>query len=69
LLGRGKAPSRVVTKFSLKKDTNQGGITYSKVVFTAERDLTPNELKSLQPIINQVKNIRETVTPADASEE
>ena len=56
LLGRGKAPSRVVTKFSLKKDTSTDGIVYSKVVLNTERDLTAGELSSIQPVILQVKS-------------
>jgi len=57
LLGRGKAPSRVVTKFSLKKDTSTDGIVYSKVVLNVERDLTATELSSIQPITQQVKSV------------
>ena len=57
LLSKGKKSSGVVTRFSLKKAQNAGGITYSQVVCTVERNLTPEEQNAVTSIAEQVKKI------------
>lgn len=55
LLSKGKKTSVVVTKFSLKKAQNSGGINYSQVVCAVDRDLTETEQKSINATCEQVK--------------
>ena len=55
LLNRGKKSSAVVTKFSLKKAQNAGGIAYSQIICISDRDLTPDEISSISTIAEQVK--------------
>jgi len=55
LLSRGKKASAVVTKFSLKKATNAGGIAFSMIVCGYDRDLTQDELSAVSGITEQVK--------------
>ena len=57
IVGKGKKSFQVVTKFTLKKEQNAGGITFSKVVVATERELTENELASVMPMVEQVKGI------------
>lgn len=63
LISKNKKPYQVVTKFSLKKDSNKGGITYSKVVLNSSRDLTEEEIASCSNLREQViglaKNLQE----------
>lgn len=55
LLIKGNKTNTVVTKFSLKKATNQSGISFSQAVFQYERSLSDNEIKVIVPFIEQVK--------------
>jgi len=43
LLSKGRKSNSVVTRFSLKKAVNSGGIAYSQAQFTVDRVLTPEE--------------------------
>ncbi len=54
-LSRGKKTNAVVTRFSLKKVTNTGGIAYSQAVFSVDRDLSPEEQSVIQPISEQIR--------------
>ena len=65
LLSKGKKTNGVVTKFSLKKAQNSGGINYSQAVFAIERMLTDTELASVQPLSEQVKAMAVKVTVLD----
>lgn len=55
LLSKGKKSNSVVTKFSLKKAVNSGGISYSQAQFTLDRVLTPQELPLIENLSAQVK--------------
>jgi hypothetical protein len=44
-----------VTRFSLKKVTNSGGIAYSQAVFAFDRILTAEELAVIKPFCEQIK--------------
>ena len=71
-LSKGKKSSAVVTRFSLKKATNTGGIAYSQAVFSFDRDLTPDEQAAIQPIAEQIKQYAAGVgfdTETSASED
>ena len=65
LLSKGKKTNSVVTKFSLKKAQNAGGINYSQAVFAVDRDLTEAELANIVPMSEQVKSMANKVTELD----
>lgn len=69
LVSKGKKSNQVVTKFSLKKVQNAGGITYSKVVLATERDLNEEEMKNIAKMIEQVKAIASSLKENYESEE
>lgn len=55
LLAKGKMSNSIVTRFSLKKAVNSGGITYSQAQFTVDRELTPEEHALISRMSNDVK--------------
>lgn len=65
LLSKGKKTNGVVTKFTLKKAQNSGGINYSQAVFAVDRELTAEELAAITPMSEQVKAMANKVTALD----
>jgi len=65
LLGKGKKSNAVVTKFSLKKAQNAGGINYSQAVFSVDRVLTPEEYANVNRLSEQVKALATRVDTLD----
>lgn len=65
LLSKGRKTNAVVTKFSLKKAQNAGGINYSQAVFAVDRMLTVGELEILNRTSEQVKTLANRVTVLD----
>lgn len=57
LLSKGKKSNTVVTKFTLKKAQNTGGISYSQVVCSIERELDSAELQAIDSFSEQVKKL------------
>jgi hypothetical protein len=55
LLSKGKKSNSVVTKFSLKKTTNNGGIAFSQAQFSVDRTLTLDEFALINKLSEQVK--------------
>ena len=55
IVGKYKKSNRVVTKFSLAKAQNSGGINYSKVVLTQAYELTPAEIEQVNKMSEQIK--------------
>lgn len=55
LLGRGRKSCAVVTRFSLKKATNAGGIVYSQAQFAMERVLSSDEFALVSALAEKVK--------------
>jgi len=55
-LSKGRPSNAIVTKFSLKKATNSGGIAYSQCNFALDRILTPDEQKGIAAVTEQVKS-------------
>jgi len=55
LLSKGRKSNSVVTRFSLKKATNSGGLAYSQAQFTVDRVLTPEEHTLIEKMTEQVK--------------
>jgi len=55
LLGKGRKSTSVVTRFSLRKATNSGGIAYSQAQFAIDRVLSPQEHALLEKLSEQVK--------------
>jgi len=64
LLSKGSKSSAVVTKFSLKKAQNAGGISYSQAVLSVERDLNPDEQKIVDRLAEQVKALAQRIPEA-----
>lgn len=61
LLSKGKKSNSVVTKFSLKKVTNNSGIAYSQAQFAIDRSLSEAEGKLLNHLSEQVKAYSQTI--------
>lgn len=55
LLSKGKKSNSVVTRFSLKKAVNSGGIAYSQAQFAVDRSLTAEEYRLISRLSEQVK--------------
>ena len=55
LLSKGRKSNSVVTRFSLKKATNSGGLAYSQAQFAVDRILTPEEHTLVERMTDQVK--------------
>lgn len=55
LLAKGKKSQSVVTRFSLKKVSNAGGIAYSQAQFAVSRTLTEEETPCIAAMAEQVK--------------
>jgi len=55
LLSKGKKSNSVVTRFSLKKAVNSGGIAYSQAQFAVGRNLTAEEYALVSRLSEQVK--------------
>ena len=66
LLGKGQKSNQVVTKFSLKKAQNSGGITYSQAVFCVDRMLTDAEQVNITKMTNQVKQLATNIEMTDS---
>lgn len=54
-LSKGLKPWQYVTRFSLRKATNAGGIAFSQAAFHKDRDLTKQELAVIAPFAEQIK--------------
>jgi hypothetical protein len=65
VVGKGKKSFEVVTKFSLKKEQNAGGITFSKVVVSVNRNLSEIEKQSILPMVEQVKGLSKTMNQSN----
>ena len=55
LLSKGKKSNSVVTRFSLKKAVNTGGIAYSQAQFAVDRDLAVDEFALIDNLSKEVK--------------
>jgi hypothetical protein len=67
LLAKGRLSSTVVTKFSLKKAANVGGIAYSQAQFSCIRSLTDEELPNIAAMAERVKQFATRVGYEDES--
>lgn len=55
-LSKGRPSNAIVTKFSLKKAVNTGGIAYSQACFALDRVLTSDEQAAVKSLTEQVKS-------------
>ena len=55
LLSKGRKSNSVVTRFSLKKATNNSGIAYSQAQFSIDRPLTTEEQLLITKLSEQVQ--------------
>jgi len=60
-LSKGKKTNTVVTRFTLKKVTNAGGIAYSQAAFSFDRDLTAEENTVIVPLAEQIKQYASSI--------
>ena len=67
-LSKGRKLSQIVTKITLKKATNAGGINYSQCAFTCERTLSPEERAAIAPVIEQAKSYAANLSVAQMSQ-
>lgn len=51
-----------ITRFSLTKAVNKGGIAYTKVRFQMDRALTEGEMAEIEPLVLNVKAMSQTLT-------
>ena len=65
IIGKGKKSNAVVTRFSLKKAQNSGGINYSQAVFAIDRNLSPEEQENVGRMTEQVKSLATRVIALD----
>jgi hypothetical protein len=68
LLSKGKKSAAVVTKFTLKKAQNSGGISYSQAVCAVDRDLNSDEQEAIDKLAEQVKRFAGKVDLAESEE-
>lgn len=61
LLSKGRKSNSVVTRFSLKKATNNGGIAYSQAQFALDRALTPDEHAVIETLSEQIRSYSKQV--------
>lgn len=61
LLSKGIKPNSVVTKFSLKKATNNSGIAFSQAQFAVDRLLTKEEYQLVSSMTEQVKALNNSI--------
>ena len=69
LLSKGHKSYEVVTRFSLAKAVNKGGIAYAKATFRAVRSLTAEELPLIAKISEQIKVLSSKVGFEDVDTE
>jgi len=61
LLSKGRKSNSVVTRFTLQKAVNKGGVTYSQAQFAIDRPLTPEEYALIDKLSGQVKTFSRSV--------
>jgi hypothetical protein len=61
LLTKGRKSNAVVTRFSLQKATNKGGVVYSQARFAVDRPLTPEEYAQIAKLSEQVRTLSGSV--------
>ena len=69
LLTKGIKSTEVVTKFTLVKATNKGGIVYAKACFQMERKLNAEELPLVAGVSEQIKMLSRSVGFEDVDTE
>lgn len=69
-LSKGHKTNSIVTRISLARAVNKGGIAYAKAMFRMERRLTEEEMPLIARLSEQIKEISQKVgfEEADASE-
>lgn len=58
-----------ITRFSLVKAVNKGGIAYTKVRFQMDRALTEGEMAEIEPLVLNVKAMSQSLTVETATTE
>jgi len=63
---RGKRSWQVVTRITLKKETNADGIRYSQAVFAKVCDLGPEECRTIEPMVLMIRELTRAASNAAA---
>lgn len=66
---KGKRSWHVLTRVTLKKEQNAGGIKYSSCVFAKVGDLTAEQIASLQSTVEAVKQLASVVPVGDDAQQ
>lgn len=61
ILLKGMRCHQVVTKITLKKEKSQGGIDYSRAVFTYVEKLTPEQIQAAEAMANTIKQTNRNI--------
>lgn len=61
IVAKGRRSFEVVTKVTLKKAVNSGGITYSQAVFSIDRDLNSEEIAAMGKFSERIKDSTKAV--------
>jgi hypothetical protein len=61
LVTKGRKSNSVVTRFSLQKATNKGGIAYSQAKFAIDRELSPEEHAHIGALTEQIRALSDSV--------
>ena len=64
-----KSSNAGITRISLTKAVNKGGIVYSKAQFRMGRALTEKEIAAIKPLVEQVQVISQEVIIAEPMED
>jgi hypothetical protein len=62
LLSKGRKSNSVVTRFSLKKAVNTGGLAYSQAQFAVDRDLNADEFALIDSLSKEVKAYSQNIS-------
>jgi hypothetical protein len=61
LITKGRKSNSVVTRFTLQKATNKGGVVYSQAKFAIDRELSPEEHAQIAALTEQIRALSESV--------
>jgi hypothetical protein len=69
LLASGRKSNSVVTRFTLQKATNAGGVVYSQAHFAVDRTLDPSEVALIERMSDEVRAFSQQIAVVDEDNE
>ena len=67
IISKGRKSNAVVTRFTLKKATSQGGVVYSQAQFAVDRVLSAEEYELIKNMTEQVRAYSKRIPVSDAA--